>query len=71
MNKNFVSSGNHTNVSHSVVDSVIPFIQFVYNSEGIAGVAELYCPVVGIANTNRPVNSILVSIQIRFHADSR
>ena len=60
MNQNIHSFGNHTNVSHSA----IPFIQFMYESEGIAGVAELYRSVVGNQNTNRPVNSILVSIRI-------
>lgn len=62
MNQNFVSSDNHAKASHSAIDSAIPFIQFVYNSEGIAGVAELYRSVVGIPNTTRPVNSIIVSI---------
>ena len=64
MNQNIDSSGNHTNVSHSAFDSAIPFIQFMYESEGIAGVAELYRSVVGNQSTNRPVNSILVSIRI-------
>ena len=61
---NIDSTGNHTNVSHSVFDSAIPFIQFVYDSEGTAGVAELYRYVVGNPKTNRPFNSILVSICI-------
>ena len=64
MNKNIDSSGNHRNVSHSAFDSAIPFIQFIYESEGIAGVAELYRSVVGKQNTNHHVNSILVSIRI-------
>ena len=71
MNKNTHSFGNQTNVSHSVFDSAIPFIQFVYESEGIAGVAELYRSVVGNQTTNRPVNSILVSIRILSHLDPR
>ena len=52
------------NIDSSAFDSAIPFIQFIYESEGIAGVAELYRSVVGKQNTNRPVNSILVSIRI-------
>ena len=51
------------NIDSSAFDSAIPFIQFIYESEGIAGVAEL-CSVVGKQNMNRPVNSILVSIRI-------
>ena len=64
MNKNIDSSGNQTNVLQSAFDSAFPFIQFMYESEGIAGVAELYRSVVGNLNTNLPVNSILVSIRI-------
>ena len=53
MNRNFAS--------HSDSDAALPFIQFVYNSEGIAGVAELYRSVVVKPNSGRPVNSIDVS----------